>query len=70
MYGTNTNRARKVTARNRRKPKDVAINVLEDSFTVLKNNWKEALIAMMLTANVFLAVQTMAIFTGIVKGWW
>ena len=70
MYGTNMNRARQVTARNRRKPKDVAVNVLEDSFTVLKNNWKEALIAMMLTANVFLAVQTRAIFTGIVKGWW
>lgn len=70
MYGTNTNRARQVTARNRRKPKDVAINVLEDSFGVLKDNWKEALIAMALTANVFLAVQTMAVFVGIVKGWW
>lgn len=70
MYGTNMNRARKVTTRPRRKPKDVAINVLEDSFTVLKNNYKEALIALALTANVFLAVQTMAIFTGIVKGWW
>ena len=70
MYGMNMNRARQVTARNRRKPKDVAINVLEDSFGVLKDNWKEALIAMALTANVFLAVQTMAVFVGIVKGWW
>lgn len=70
MYGTNMNRARKVTARPRRKPKDVAINVLEDSFSVLKNNYKEALIALALTANVFMAVQTMAVFAGIVKGWW